>query len=151
MFSGSPVKSNSILYANFNTTIEEKVDDDPFANLPVVGEGQKLGLNQIIQSIDKAKFDSRIKGMYMELSSIPTGFATVEAIRKEILSFKESGKFVIAYGENISQKAYYLASAADSIIVNPKGFVEFKGFASELSFFKKALDKWWKAYGYSVS
>jgi len=141
LFQKSPVQSNSVLLAKFNTTIEEKAEDDPFANFPVVGEGQKIGLNQILNAIDKAKADSRIKGIYLELSNIPAGFASIEAIRKEILSFKESGKFVIAYGERISQKAYYLASIADTVIVNPKGLVEFTGLSSELMFFKNALEK----------
>jgi len=77
----------------------------------------------------------------MELKSIPGGFATVEAIRNELLNFKESGKFIYTYGELYSQTAYYLASVADSILLNPKGLVDMRGFGTELMFFKGALDK----------
>jgi protease-4 len=86
-------------------------------------------------------FDNRIKGIYLELSSVEAGIASVEEIRDALLKFKESGKFILAYAENYSQKAYYLATVADKIYLNPFGSIDFAGISSKLTFFKGFLDK----------
>jgi protease-4 len=98
-------------------------------------------LNQIFHVIHQAKTDDKIKGIYLELSEIGAGYATTEEIRNALIDFKTSGKFVYAYSDAISQKAYYLASVADSLILNPVGMFDFRGLNAEHTFFKKALDK----------
>jgi len=140
---GPTIESNSVLYATFSDEIVEKGSKSPFSNFnPLTLQPEKKsGLNDILSSIDKAKDDARIEGIFLELGTIPAGFATIEAIRNALLDFKQEGKWVYAYGEMISQKAYYLASVADTIMLNPTGIAEFKGFRSELMFFKGALDK----------
>ncbi len=137
------VKPNSILKMSLNREIAERADDDPFANFDFasMSPNTKMGLNKILGSIKKAKEDDNIKGIYLELSGIPAGLATIEEIRNSLIDFKEAGKFIIAYGEGITQKAYYLASIADQIYLNPKGLVELKGYSAELTFFKNALDR----------
>lgn len=137
------VKPNSILYMDFSKTIIERGTNNPFSNIDIVGLNTKksLGLNQILAAIDKASSDDNIKGILLELSDVPAGYASVEPIRKRLIDFRKSGKFVYAFGDNYSQKAYYLATAADQIIVNPQGYIEFKGLYSEIMFFKGALEK----------
>ena len=98
-------------------------------------------MDNILESIEKAKTDEQIKGIYLCPSGIQAGVATVEEIRKALIDFKESGKFVYAYGDLFSQKAYYLVSVADQIALNPQGMLELKGLSSVRTFYKKALEK----------
>lgn len=135
-------KPNSVLHINLNYDIRERTDKNPFNDMNFSFEPRiDLGLNDIIKNIKAAKTDDNIKGIYLEISVIPSGLATVEAVRNALIDFKSSGKFIVAYGELISQKGYYLASAADEIYVNPVGFIDFRGFQSQLMFLKGMLDK----------
>jgi signal peptide peptidase A. Serine peptidase. MEROPS family S49 len=96
---------------------------------------------QILKAIAKAKDDPRIKGILLEFDVVNAGAATTGEIREALREFKESGKFVVSYSDTYSQKAYYLASVADSIYLNPEGMVEWLGLRSEIMFYKKALEK----------
>lgn len=134
------VKPNSILYMKLDQQIVDRKPAMPF-NLSTFGRVQKIGLNELLGSIEKAKDDPKIKGIHLDLSIIPAGFGTVEEIRNAIIDFKESGKFVTVYSEMYSQKAYYLATAADQIFLNPLGFFEWVGLRTQSPFFKDALEK----------
>ena len=137
------VKDNSVLRLNLNFPITERASSDPLENIdigPISGQ-KKLGLNQILEAIEAAKEDDKIKGIYLEAGYISTGMATLEQIRNALLDFKKSGKFIMAYSEVYSQSAYYLASAASKIYLNPAGLMEIKGFSTLTPFFKGALDK----------
>lgn len=137
------VKDNSILHVNLNYPITERSSSSPFDDVnigPIKGE-KVLGLNDILKSIRAAKTDDKIKGIYLDVSYMLTGMATLEEIRNELLNFKKSGKFIIAYSEVYSQGAYYLASTATKVYLNPQGILELKGFSSNISFLKGALDK----------
>lgn len=105
------------------------------------GGKRPLGLNQIIRSIDEAATDDRIKGVYLEMGYLQTGLASVTEIRDALQRFSKSGKPVIAYGEQITQKSYYLASASDRIFVNPKGMLEFSGLTAQVAFIKGLNEK----------
>jgi len=105
------------------------------------GPGYKAGLYDVLQSISYAKTDNEIKGILLKLSPSPNGWATLQQIQKALLDFKSSGKFIYSYGELITQGAYFTATPSDSIFLNPAGFIELKGFSTELSFFKGTLDK----------
>lgn len=134
------VKPNTVLKASFNMPINERSSEDPFAALS--GEDvQSLGLEDILKSIKAAKEDDNIKGIYLDLLANPSGLATIDEIRDELIDFKKSGKFIIAYGEILTQKAYYLASVADEIYLNPVGAMELKGFSREITFYKGMLEK----------
>lgn len=137
------VKDNSILKITLDNEIVDRANDNPLQNFDFMSmtSSQKLGLYDILKDIKKAKTDDKIKGIYLELTNITAGAATVEEIRSALLSFKESGKFIISYSDYYSQKAYYLASAADKVYINPQGAIEFKGLSAELMFFKGALEK----------
>lgn len=137
------VKDNSILKITLDNEIVDRSNDNPLQNFDFMSmtSTQKLGLYDILKDIKKAKTDDKIKGIYMELTNISAGAATVEEIRNALLSFKESGKFIISYSDYYSQKAYYLASAADKVYINPQGAIDFKGLSAELMFFKGTLEK----------
>jgi protease-4 len=101
----------------------------------------KIGLNDILKNIQLAKNDDKIKGIYLDLSYISAGMATIEEIREALIDFKTSGKFIVSYSEGYSQKAYYLASVSDKIFLNPVGSIDFKGLSGQVMFFKGTLDK----------
>lgn len=137
------VKENSILKISLNQEISERSKDNPFENYDIVNlEGSSsLGLKEIVSSIKHASTDPNIIGIYLQLNNINAGLASVEAIRNALLDFKKSNKFIYAYSEFYSQKAYYLSSVADSIFLNPNGLLELKGFNAQYMFFKGAFDK----------
>ncbi len=137
------VKANSVLHLDLSYEITERTQKGLFSNFDFgsMESSENLGLNDLIKNIKKAAEDDDIKGIYLELGMMPNGLATIEAIRNELIKFKASGKFIVAYGEVVTQKAYYLASVADELYVNPVGYVELKGFAAQLTFFKNMLDK----------
>lgn len=137
-----PVESNSVLYLNLDQTIKERTLNKRFENIPVIGSGEKsIGFNDLIRGIKKAKTDDNIKCIYLNVSAPGAGKATLKEIRDALVDFKSSRKQIIAYSEIYSQDAYYLASAASKVYLNPQGALEFKGFSSELMFFKGALEK----------
>jgi protease IV len=135
------VKANSILHIQLNEEIVERSVDNPFEGLEEYGFSTKLGLNTILESIDKASSDPNIKGIYLDVSTISAGLSTVEEIRNAIIKFKKSDKFVYAYSEFYTQKAFYLVSVADSVFLNPSGLLELKGLSTQYMFFKNAFEK----------
>lgn len=137
------IKPNSILYIKFDKPIVDRGSNNPMDNFNFMSfkPNTKLGLNEIVESLEKAKDDSNIKGIFLELSSISTGIATLEEIRNALLDFKKSKKFILSYGDSYTQGTYYLASVADKIYLNPQGMVDFKGLNAEIMFYKGALDK----------
>ncbi|MFM2207804.1 MAG: hypothetical protein RL213_1779 [Bacteroidota bacterium] len=136
------VRDGSVLVVELDPGTTERSSKNPFRNLSPAGmRGETLGLNDILEDLDKARRDDRIKGMLLNLTAVPAGRATNEEIRKAILDFRKDGKFVYAYGDYYSQGAYYLASAADRIYVHPQGMVDFKGLSMEMMFFKGSLEK----------
>ncbi|KPL12395.1 MAG: hypothetical protein AMS26_18060 [Bacteroides sp. SM23_62] len=136
------VKDNSILYIKLNEKIVDRTVDNPFdflpAGLPMVRE---IGLNDILDCINKAKKDDHISGIYLDMISLAAGFGSTEEIRNALLDFKESGKFIMAFSDTYTQKAYYLASVADSLYLNPSGDLLLRGLGAEIMFYKGALDK----------
>ena len=137
------IASNSVLHVSLDYPIKERTDKNPFADLSLFGlESKKtLGLNEILANIEDAKSDDRIKGIYLDVSSLSSGMATIEEVRGALIDFKKSGKFIIAYSEVYTQGAYYLATVADKIYLNPEGMIDFRGLSSEIMFFKGALEK----------
>ena len=137
------VDPNSVLHVKFDYPINERTPNNPLANLGFLGlDGEKsIGLNDILSSIKKAKTDNNIKGIFLDESYMMSGQATTEEIRNALIDFKKSKKFIIAYSEIYTQGFYYLASVADKVYINPKGIIEFRGFSSEVTFLKGALDK----------
>ncbi|WP_418360696.1 signal peptide peptidase SppA [Sphingobacterium detergens] len=136
------VKTNSVLFLSFDYDINERNDNNPFGSLNFPGYSTKsIGLDDILTRIRYAATDANIKGIYMDAGSIGTGFASLKAVRDELLAFKKTGKFVVAYNAGYNQKAYYVASIADKVYVNPQGTIDFRGLSSSTMFYKDLLDK----------
>jgi protease-4 len=137
------VKDNSILEIQLEDEIEERKGNNPFEGFSFSGfqSDKTPGLNDILKSISKAKSDDRIKGIFMDLTSIQAGMATMEEIRNVLSDFKKSGKFIYAYSRSYSQSAYYLASVADKIYLYPEGGIDLHGLFADLMFFKGTLEK----------
>lgn len=137
------VKDNSVLHVKLNFEIKERGSDDPFANFdPGTFQSKpSVGLDDILKCLENAAKDDKIKGIYLDIQSVPAGMATVEEIRNGLLEFKESGKWIVSYSEIYSQKAYYLASVADELWLNPEGMVEWKGLGAQLMFLKGMFEK----------
>ncbi len=137
------IKDNTILVIDIDGPVVERSTNDPFqeALSAMQQKPSAIGLNDILKDIKKAKDDDDIKGIYIEPGTIGAGYATLEEIRNAILDFKKSGKFVVSFAPAYSQRAYYLASVADKIYLNPGGLLEFKGLFSQHSFYKGTLDK----------
>ena len=135
------VRNNSVLALNFKTNILESYTESE-ESIFDFGKKQDLLLIDVLEAIKKAKTDEKIKGISIEVDDLSAGTTQVDDIRAALEDFKKSGKFVYAYGNNMSQKAYYLASVADKMYVNPVGMVELKGLATEVTFFKEFADKY---------
>ena len=137
------IKPNTILHVELNQPIKDRSNKNPMENFdfksfkPIT----QLGLNDILKNIKKAKSDPNIDGIYLDLTAIPAGIATIEEIRNALIDFKESEKFIISYSDNYTQPSYYLASIADKVYMNPEGLLMFVGLRSEIMFFKEAMQK----------
>lgn len=132
-------EEHSVLKMDFSDQVTEKsfVSFDKGS----LSMNQAFGIREIKLALEAAAKDDKIDGIFINMPSMNAGMASVEEIRNAILKFKESGKFVVAYGELFSQKSYYLATAADEIYLNPAGMVEFRGLGVQLMFFKGLIDK----------
>jgi protease IV len=145
-FSGDDVpevQKNNVLCLSLNQEIPDRTPSNPFEDFDfnLMKIKTKTGLNEILKNIQLAKEDEKIKGIYLDLSYIAAGMATIDEIREALIDFKTSGKFIVSYSEGYSQKAYYLASVSDKIFLNPVGSIDFKGLSGQVMFFKGALDK----------
>ncbi|MCB0638676.1 MAG: signal peptide peptidase SppA [Lewinella sp.] len=133
-----PISANSVLHLKLNQLIPELADNyEPSTielNQPTV-----LGLKDILDAIATAKHDPDIKGIFMETDVVMSSFSNTIEIRKALLDFKASGKFITAHAPYYSQGAYYLASAADRVTVAPLGLVDFRGFSAQIPFFRDLL------------
>jgi protease IV len=138
------IKDNSILVLKAGISIPDRGNQSPFAGIDFFNMTFTAvpGLNEILQNIEKASSDNKIRGILIENGLLPSGWATTGEIRKALEKFRTNGKFVISYTDYIlSQQCYYLSTVADKIYVNPGAMIEFKGLSSEVMFYKKALDK----------
>jgi len=134
------VKDNSIFVLDLSGTVEERYQSSPIDQL--IGDRiNTSGLDDILASIRKAKDNEKIKGIYLNAGALACSPASLEAIRNALLDFKESKKFIVAYGGAYTQSTYYLASVADKIAVNPSGSIGWHGLASQTMFLKDLLDK----------
>ena len=136
------INNKSILELKLDYSIPDRTANDPFQYYMDYGSFKpKAGLNQLLENIQKATDDDRIQGIYLNMTIVPSGMATLSEIRDALATFKQSGKFIFAYGNVYSQKAYFLASVADRVFLNPEGFIEFKGFHGNVMFIKGLLEK----------
>lgn len=135
------VGSKAVLIVDLTKQYKEQKEDDAFNFITGNADENVPGLFDVVRMIEYAKTDSSIKGIYVKCDDNANGFAASEELRSALLSFKKSRKFVIAFGDVISQKAYYVASAADKLYCNPKGSVDWRGLETTILFLKGTLDK----------
>lgn len=134
------IKDNSVLVIDLGSQITDRPESSPtFGFGGDVNYGS--GLPELIQAIEHAQTDDRIEGILLRMSLFTPGLATLTELRSKLEEFKAAGKFIMAYGEYSGQKAYYVASIADHIYLNPAGLLELRGFAAQISFYKEALEK----------
>ncbi len=135
------VKANSVLHLTLDQPIPEQTNNleiDPFA----FENESTLGLSAIVDALERAAEDDDIKGILLEPEQLANaGIATSAVLHDALQAFKDSGKFVIAYGDFYTQSGYYLAAAADEVYLNPLGIVDFRGFSTQIPFFKDMLDR----------
>ena len=137
----STIEKNSVLFLDLNGVIEERVVENPLATI-MTDEFKSYGLDEILAAIKEAKANENIKGIYLQAGAVEgASGASLEEIRGELASFKESGKFIVAYGDQYSQELYYLATVADKLILNPQGNIGWHGLASTPVFYKDLLEK----------
>lgn len=137
------VKAKSVLKLSLDYDIPERSNNNPFSEISFSSfeANTNAGLNDILKSIRHAATDDNIKGIYIEIASMPNSYATLKEIRDELIAFKKSKKFVIAYGEVIEEHGYYIASVADKIYINPTGMIVLDGFSYTSVYLKGMLDK----------
>ncbi|MGA0558968.1 signal peptide peptidase SppA [Larkinella sp. VNQ87] len=136
------VKENSVLKLNLNSPIREIGVENPFGGFgPFNSSGDVIGLIDLKQALANAKLDPNIKGVYIQAEYPQAGWASLEEVRTALIDFKTSKKFVVAYGEVMTEKGYYIASVADNIYLNPAGALEWNGLDAEYTFFKGTFDK----------
>lgn len=137
------VHDNSILKIQLNKAIQDQPSNNPFENIDFVTfeDNTPLSLKNILDNIEKAKHDDKIKGIYLDVPYLQANMASIEEMRNSLIDFKTSGKFIISYSENYNQSDYYLTSVADEVYLNPAGEMTFKGLSTQLMFFKDALNR----------
>ena len=137
----STIEKNSVLFLDLNGVIEERAVENPLASI-MDSELKTYGLDEILAAIKEAKANENIKGIYLQAGAVEgASGASLEEIRGELESFKENGKFIVAYGDQYSQELYYLATVADKLILNPQGNIGWHGLASTPVFYKDLLEK----------
>lgn len=134
------VEKNSVFVLNLSGTISEQGSENPLSMF--TGDNSlNSGLNDILSSIKKAKANDEIKGIYIEAGALMTNYATLQEIRNALADFRKSGKWIVAYGDFYTQGAYYVASVADKVYINPKGAVDWHGIGAQTMFYKDFMAK----------
>jgi len=135
------IGENGVLLIDLSKNYNELKQNDPFAQISMKEDEMAPDLSTLIKIIGFAKRDSSIKGIYLMASENPNGYATSNEIRNALIDFKKSKKFILAYADYISEKAYYIANVSDKIYCNPKGMFQWQGMSVEYVYFKNMLDK----------
>lgn len=139
------VSKNSVLVLNLSGIIDEQAEENLVGQI-TGNTVNTLGLNDILSAIRKAKQNDNIKGIYLQAGAMQTGYATLEEIRNALLDFKQSKKWIVAYGDAYSQGSYYLATVADKIYLNPQGMVDWHGVATQAVYYKELMAKFGVRY-----
>ena len=139
--SAKDVADNTVFVINLEGQLQERSEDNPFSQY-LGGAASTIGLDDLLDGIKKAKENDKIKGIYIEAGAFaPDSYASLQAVRKALVDFKKSGKWIVAYGDIYTQATYYVASVADKVYLNPSGQIDWHGLASQTMFLKDALAK----------
>lgn len=138
---GASVPKNSVLRISLDTEVVERAGEGSPMDFLNQGEQATIGLDQTLDAIKKAAKNDRVKGIYLEAGSLGCYPADLHELRQAMLEFKESGKWIVAYGDSYSRGSYYLCSIADEIILNPNGMIDWSGLASRPIFYTGLMKK----------
>jgi protease-4 len=130
-----------VLFIDLNKSYQDKKSINPFLQFTGNVEDELPTLYELVRMVRKAKADSSVRGIYLKAEMNLNGYASSEELRNALIEFKNSGKFVLAYGDYMTQEAYHIANVADRIYVNPKGMFDWTGFAVEYVYFKNMLKR----------
>lgn len=142
--STTSVPKDAVVVFKLDGSITERATDNPFAGLlgNSMIDQENVGLDQVLKAIKNAKENDNVKGIYMEVGNFGGASpATLTAIRRALVDFKSSKKFIVSYGDQYTQGAYYLCSVADSVVINPEGMLDWHGLAMQTTFYKELMDK----------
>ena len=134
------VKENSVLVLKLQGDLQEQAQDDVLGQL-TGNTFNSLGMDAISSAIKKAKANKDIKGIYLETGILGADVAQLQELRDQLVDFKKSGKWIVAYSDNYTQGCYYLATAADKVYINPEGSINWHGIGSQPMFVKDLLAK----------
>ena len=142
--STTSVPNDAVVVFKLDGSINERATENPFASL--LGNNaltsESMGLDDILKAIKNAKENDKVKGIYMEVGDFGGAApATLAAVRRALVDFKTSKKFIVAYGDQYTQGAYYLCSVADSVVINPEGMLDWHGLAMQTTYYKELMDK----------
>lgn len=138
------IEDESVLKIDLSLAIPDRTPQNPFESFNFDPYDMKkiTGLNDMLRNLERAKEDDEIEGIYLDISIVTCGMATAEELRNAIIDFRESsGKWVIAYATNMTQKGYYIATAADEIYMDPQAWMDFRGLSAQVMYYKNALEK----------
>lgn len=144
--SSESIKDNSVFVVSLNGQLTERSETDPLS--AILGEGtSSIALDELVSNIKKAKENDDVKGIFLECGAFaPDSYASLEEVRRQLLDFQKSGKWIVAYGDIYTTGTYYLASVADKILIHPQGELDWHGMASNPMFLKDALAKFGVKY-----
>ena len=135
------VKEGTVLHITLSGSITERATENPFSSLMGKSAMSNQGLDDIIKAIKVAKTNKNVSGIYLEGGALSTDYATLQELRKALVDFKKSKKFILSYADAYTQGSYYLSSVADKVLLNPYGMIDWKGIASQPIFFTDLLKK----------
>ncbi|RLD22742.1 MAG: signal peptide peptidase SppA, partial [Bacteroidetes bacterium] len=136
------VKENSVLKLNLTQQLADRDFEDPFAKFSMVGtSNERIGVIDVREALEHAATNDKIKGVVLYAPGLSGGFALGQDVRDALSEFKESGKFIWAYAELMTEGGYYLSSVADKIFIAPEGMLEWNGLGVEMNFFKGTFEK----------
>lgn len=135
------VTKHSVLVIRLDGAIEERADEGDLLSLMRSADSETLGLDDLLAAIAKAKDNDNVEGIYLEAGTLSADFASLTALRRALADFRQSGKWIMAYGDNYNAATYYLCSVADKLLVNPDGMIDWHGLAAIGIYYKDALAK----------
>lgn len=136
------VEDNSVMTIRLSGILADRSQDNGIMGLLAGEKTAGLSVEQLLASIDRAKENEKVKGIYIEGGMLVGAQpAALEEVRNKLLDFKKSGKFILAYADSYTQGSYYLCSVADSVVVNPQGVIDWEGLSTTVAYYKNLLDK----------
>lgn len=135
------LRENTILTLKLEGMLVDRAESNPLYQMLGIESDTQMGLDDILSSIKKAKENEKIKGIYIDAGAFGASGASLREIRNQLIDFKESGKFIVAYSDTYTQGCYYLSTVADKVMMNPQGHLDIHGFSASPTFYKGLLDK----------